>query len=67
MGSSNLQRPLDAAKKEGVLKCECKDKDALSAASGIGRFEQPFPRCPWAINLSDKPFPGRHDKRAGSF
>ncbi len=20
---------------------------------------QPFPRCPWALNLSDKPFPGR--------
>ncbi|GHT20672.1 hypothetical protein FACS189419_00170 [Planctomycetales bacterium] len=22
----------------------------------------PFPRCPWAIDLSDKPFPGRDDK-----
>jgi hypothetical protein len=21
--------------------------------------EQPFPRCPWALDLSDKPFPGR--------
>jgi hypothetical protein len=21
---------------------------------------QPFPRCPWALDLSDKPFPGRH-------
>jgi hypothetical protein len=20
----------------------------------------PFPRCPWALDLSDKPFPGRH-------
>lgn len=22
---------------------------------------QPFPRCPWAYDLSDKPFPGRHE------
>ena len=22
----------------------------------------PFPRCPWALDLSDKPFPGRKDK-----
>ncbi len=22
---------------------------------------QPFPRCPWALDLSDKPFPGRGD------
>ncbi len=21
---------------------------------------QPFPRCPWALDLTDKPFPGRH-------
>lgn len=21
--------------------------------------EQPFPRCPWALNLSERPFPGR--------
>lgn len=25
----------------------------------IGEFAQPFPRCPWALDLSDKPFPGR--------
>jgi hypothetical protein len=24
-----------------------------------GQFAQPFPRCPWALDLSDKPFPGR--------
>jgi hypothetical protein len=59
MGASNLWRTLDAPKKEDVLKCECKDKDALTAASEIGKTEQPFPRCPWAIDLSDKPFPGR--------
>ncbi|MCP5531573.1 MAG: FAD-dependent oxidoreductase [Akkermansiaceae bacterium] len=62
MGSSNLWRPLDAADKEAVLKCECKDKDALTAACEIGETEQPFPRCPWAIDLTDKPFPGRKSK-----
>jgi len=24
----------------------------------------PFPRCPWALDLSDKPFPGRGEKTA---
>jgi hypothetical protein len=24
--------------------------------------DSPFPRCPWAIDLTDKPFPGRADK-----
>lgn len=26
---------------------------------------QPFPRCPWALDLSDKPFPGRGDDKRG--
>jgi len=26
---------------------------------------QSFPRCPWALDLSDKPFPGRGDDRPG--
>mgnify|MGYP002737594155 CR=1 FL=1 len=63
MGSSNLWRPLDAAKEQEVLKCECKDKDALAAAFKEGKTEQPFPRCPWAIDLTDKPFPGRKSSK----
>jgi hypothetical protein len=59
MGASNLWRTLDAGNEGEVLKCECKDKDALTAATREGDTEQPFPRCPWAIDLSDKPFPGR--------
>jgi hypothetical protein len=27
--------------------------------------EEPFPRCPWAIDLTDKPFPGRPKKDVG--
>jgi len=28
-----------------------------------GDFDQPFPRCPWALDLSDKPFPGRKGQK----
>jgi hypothetical protein len=59
MGSSNLWSVLDQADDKQVLKCECKDKDALTMATQIGKVEAPFPRAPWAIDLSDKPFPGR--------
>lgn len=59
MGASNLWNLLDVADPAEVLKCECKDKDALSITMREGRTEAPFPRCPWALDLSDKPFPGR--------
>lgn len=59
MGSSNLWNLLDQADEKQVLKCECKDKDALTTATTSGKLEAPFPRTPWAIDLSDKPFPGR--------
>jgi hypothetical protein len=59
MGSSNLFNVLDATNKEEVLNCDCKDKSALALKCEIGDYAQPFPRCPWALDLSDKPFPGR--------
>ncbi len=34
--------------------CEAKD-----AAGAVSAEPIPFPRCPWALDLSDKPFPGR--------
>ncbi|MEN9358889.1 MAG: hypothetical protein RL095_424 [Verrucomicrobiota bacterium] len=42
------------------ISCECKDRTLLSASTS----ESPgsifaFPRCPWAVDLSQKPFPGR--------
>jgi len=64
MGSSNLFNVLDASEEEQVLKCECKDKSALMTGYEKGDFEQPFPRCPWALDLSNKPFPGRLRKKA---
>ncbi len=59
MGSSNLWNVLDVADQKQVLKCECKDKDALSMLAESGQVAAPFPRVPWAIDLSTKPFPGR--------
>lgn len=59
MGSTNLFNVLDASKEEDVLACECKDKTVLTMQYEQQKFEQPFPRCPWAHDLSDKPFPGR--------
>jgi hypothetical protein len=59
MGMSNLWNVLDAADPKQVLRCECKDKTALAMATEAGNVEVPFPRCPWAVDLSDKPFPGR--------
>lgn len=59
MGSSNLFSVLDAGEKKQVLACECKDKSSLMSQYEKGDFAQPFPRCPWALDLSDKPFPGR--------
>jgi hypothetical protein len=59
MGASNLWNVLDQASKEQVLTCECKDKDALLVQIEKGNVAAPFPKLPWALDLSDKPFPGR--------
>jgi len=58
-GLSNLWNLMDVADRKQVLKCECKDKTALAMAAEAGNVAAPFPRCPWAVDLSDKPFPGR--------
>lgn len=65
MGSTNLFNVLDASNKEEVLACECKDKSALAMKCETGEIAQPFPRCPWALDLSDKPFPGRKGVKSG--
>lgn len=59
MGASNLWNLMDKADPAQVLLCECKDKDALSLSVQAGDVAAPFPRCPWAVDLTDKPFPGR--------
>jgi hypothetical protein len=59
MGASNLWNLMDTSDPAEVLKCECKDKEALSLSVKEGNTAAPFPRCPWALDLTDKPFPGR--------
>jgi len=58
-GVTNPWNVLDQADPKRVLECECKDKDALTTVVRAGHVAAQFPRLPWAIDLSDKPFPGR--------
>ena len=46
---------------EPQLKCLCKDLDPWSFNFKSATQEQPFPRCPWAIDMTDLRFPGRKD------
>lgn len=39
--------------------CECKDKTALGTAVDEAKQPVAFPRCPWALDLASRPFPGR--------
>lgn len=39
--------------------CECKDTNAINTGTEVSATAVTFPRCPWALDLSDKPFPGR--------
>lgn len=59
MGMSNLWNVGAVERNECELQCECKDEDPLSLTFVASDTPQPFPRCPWAIDLADKPFPGR--------
>lgn len=49
MGSSNLWN----------IKCLCEDESPLSSELAVAAEQAVFPSCPWAIDLSEKPFPGR--------
>jgi hypothetical protein len=51
MGASNLWN----------IKCLCEDEDPLSSELTAACERATFPRCPWAVDLSEKPFPGRTD------
>jgi hypothetical protein len=59
MGVSNLWNVGDSTKNEFQIQCECKDTDALSMAFIQSSRPAPFPKCPWAVDLSKEPFPGR--------
>ncbi|MCR9243454.1 MAG: FAD-dependent oxidoreductase [bacterium] len=66
MGVSNLWNVGNVEKNEYQLRCECEDPDdPLSLNFVTSNEPAPFPRCPWAVDLSDKPFPGRKNGSLG--
>jgi hypothetical protein len=65
MGVSNLWNVGDVEKNEYQLLCECEDDDPMSLNFVKSDTPAPFPRCPWAVDLSDKPFPGRKQTKDG--
>ncbi len=64
MGASNLWRVENAGAPEPFPRCLCPDTNALNTAVAEGKEPAPFPRCPWAVDLSHKPFPGRPGSQA---
>ncbi len=59
MGASNLWN----------IQCLCEDEDPLSSQLEAACAEATFPRCEWAVDLRERPFPGRtqgsHKPQAG--
>ncbi|UCD76895.1 MAG: FAD-dependent oxidoreductase [Phycisphaerales bacterium] len=49
MGASNLWN----------IKCLCEDEDPLASELEAACDQARFPRCPWAVDLRNRPFPGR--------
>ena len=49
MGASNLWN----------IQCLCEDEDPLSSELSAACEQATFPRCPWAVDLTERPFPGR--------
>lgn len=63
MGATNLWGISETEETEHALKCLCEDyEDLLSLKFTPATKPQPFPRCPWAADLSEVDFPGRHRK-----
>ncbi len=63
LGASNLWNVGSVEKNEFQLLCECEDDDPLSLNFTPCDEPAPFPRCPWAIDLSERKFPGRGDEK----
>ena len=62
LGASNLWNVRNTCTAKDLLECECKDTNALNNTVTMTLKPSPFPRCPWAVDLADKPFPGRPNK-----
>ncbi|WP_040766133.1 FAD-dependent oxidoreductase, partial [Novipirellula maiorica] len=61
MGTTNPWSVGAVEHNEPQLKCLCKDLDPWSFDFKVTTDEQPFPRCPWAIDMTNLRFPGRKD------
>ena len=64
MGASNLWNLKESATAEPFPKCLCKDLDPIDNSVSESKKAAPFPRCPWAVDLHDKSFPGRKKSAA---
>jgi hypothetical protein len=62
LGATNPWSVDAVEKNEPQLKCLCKDDDPLSINFTPCDKPAPFPRCPWAVDLGGKKFPGRYGK-----
>ena len=58
LGSSNRWNLGAVEKNEFQIKCLCEDDAPLSLAFTPSDQPAPFPRCPWAVDLSERDFPG---------
>jgi hypothetical protein len=63
LGASNLWHVGAVEKNEAQLRCLCKDDDLLSLSFTPSNKPAPFPRCPWAVDLTKRGFPGRGDHK----
>lgn len=60
MGSTNLWSVGEVNQNEHHLRCLCEDdENPYSLNFKASKEPQPFPRCPWAADLSEVNFPGR--------
>jgi hypothetical protein len=64
MGASNLWNLKKSDTAEPFPKCLCKDLDPIDNAVTESKKAVSFPRCPWAVDLRDKSFPGRKKSAA---
>ncbi|MCX6995999.1 MAG: FAD-dependent oxidoreductase [Kiritimatiellaeota bacterium] len=59
MGPSNLWHVRQTGEPQPFPRCGCEDTNAVTVAFAETKSAAPFPRCPWAVDLRNKPFPGR--------
>ncbi len=63
MGTTNMWNIDETEQTEHELRCLCEDfDDKLTLNFTPSSEAQPFPRCPWAADLSEVDFPGRNRK-----